>query len=325
MKTHRILTITTVTAILGACGGKAASNGEGGGVHTGLPGQKSLASLTPAEEEQLCRTTFDAMVATTSDPEMRRGLCVAFGGSLAGSKEACEVVAVQCDEEDTETDESSEDVECDTGRLAGCEATVSEYEACQSEILEWLNSLRDTTCDDIQWSTSNTPEGTADVMPACAALEEKCPSLAADEAASDDDWLADECSLELEVSGAYEGPIEVTGCGYGSADRPDAVSISFFTQHEPPLFFDFTLTTMSPGEIAASVPVSVAANPYDTPSWRMPEGSCVADVTAEACNTDDGNGVRYLVEAQCQGAAPAVGGGESLTFAPFSFRSPCTE
>lgn len=163
--------------VLTGCGGDG-----GGGLDTGIEGDRQLDDLSDEEAQQACRE-LESYLLTSIDPdEIQRATCTATGiaseNTVPGT--TCEAVVDDCTAEPA--DPLDLDFDCDSATadpLSTCQATVAELEACITEMTGNLDAtFSELTCDiadDPDWSTQ-LEEITADLQsPSCEQLEDDCP------------------------------------------------------------------------------------------------------------------------------------------------------
>jgi|GEM_PF-3038996 len=181
----RLLAATTLFACFT---GAACGDDSGGGSGTpAAPFESQEADdqvasvLTPADQTAFCQELLTYYQSEISDADMVKVGCyflaIAFTGGDAGQ---CRETAEAC-VADPESVSSDSDVDCDTTRLADCTATVAELEGCYTDIATKLKGLASS----VSCSMSASQLAAVDEKPAsCAVVEQKCPKLFADEAAT---------------------------------------------------------------------------------------------------------------------------------------------
>ena len=189
--------------LAGACGGDDES---GNRVTTGLPANEKLSTLDDSDAQQLCTSLADSFNNMLSDSDRKRISCtvaalpssisVTASGEIKGDVAGCKQLVSKCmNGESVGTGEpafevgeefidasSCSDPHASEG-LAGCEASVSEFESCASAMLETLSdrfaiidcaSLSDPK--QLQ-NMSSSEDLTLEAQPACEPLSTKCPGI----------------------------------------------------------------------------------------------------------------------------------------------------
>ncbi|WP_437287982.1 hypothetical protein [Sorangium sp. So ce406] len=134
--------------------------GNGGETGSELDG-KQLGALTAEESEEVCHDVGAQAEALSKEDrcEIEGALASAFGMECETAKQEC----ISAPEEPEESAES----ECEGLGFAGCTATVAEFKACTTAMIDTLAAI---TCE----------SAFADILqkPAeCVALEKKCPGF----------------------------------------------------------------------------------------------------------------------------------------------------
>ncbi|HET8937866.1 MAG TPA: hypothetical protein VFN67_30690 [Polyangiales bacterium] len=179
-----------------ACGG---SNGTSG-VVTGLPSEQKLSTLSDAEVQQACRSLDEGSQVVIPNSSFFRVACLATGvqagftetsSGLSLDTGKCQSALDACVKELTTQSEGDVDVkvagvddneeDCSDARsadVAGCEATVGEYETCYNLVLNALQrKMSEFTCQNAETVYSSTYDRSfhPEEIPQCQALMEKCP------------------------------------------------------------------------------------------------------------------------------------------------------
>lgn len=201
--------IALVLGVSGACGsdsGGSSGTGNGGGgggevtFGTGLPTDKTLSSLSNEDIQSACQQLNDS-AATAFPPSVQvhascfgqalsQAFTISADGSMASFDVAkCQMLTDACEADpesagvsvDDMPEEASIDcIDADTEELAGCDATVGEYESCLNKVLAAAKDLfASLTCDNGQRLIENdgVEEINALEIPECASLMNKCPDL----------------------------------------------------------------------------------------------------------------------------------------------------
>jgi hypothetical protein len=191
--------------LLAACGGDDDGDGGGGGVSTGLPKDEKLSTLDADDSEKLCTNLAESFNDVLSDADKKRINCVVLAlplsitigndGKIAGDIPKCKDLVMKCSNgESISTQPPAIDVDqvfidensCTDGssseQLAGCDATVAEFESCASAMKKALSKRFDIiTCDalsDIEGLMKMSADDIElDNQPECKSLVEKCPDI----------------------------------------------------------------------------------------------------------------------------------------------------
>lgn len=177
-----------------ACGGDDDSNG--GGTVTGLPSQQKLSTLSDADVKKACQSVNDRAATVFTTEALARAFCVPFGVQEAVSYANDEVVidvnkcqefvdtCVSSAEEEADPNEPTGGDVNDCGEasaedLAGCDATVAEYEACIDKVFsETKRRLSELTCQNAEEISSEeyqNDELDPAKIPECQTVMAKCP------------------------------------------------------------------------------------------------------------------------------------------------------
>ena len=170
------------------------------GVSTGLPSQQRLSSFDDADAKTACEALNEGATTIISDRELIRSQCAALAirTSAKLDREAaqftldvasCERAARDCEAKPTTfgiTAEGGRDQDdCDKARanaqVQACEATVSEYEACVSQVLsEAKRTLANVSCANGRALLENDGRETKldpGSITACEPFLSKCPDV----------------------------------------------------------------------------------------------------------------------------------------------------
>lgn len=181
-----------------SCGDSGSGDDSGVNVYTGFPAEKKLSSFDDEDAKAACRSLSAGTRDLIADSELLRASCVAW--AIDGTAQvnadktevtldvaACNSAARQCqaNPESAGIDEQEEEDDCDSAvanaQIMQCEATVSEYEACVSKILEQAKQgLASTTCENAE--TLIETDGAAirpapEKIPECKIFQDKCPTV----------------------------------------------------------------------------------------------------------------------------------------------------
>lgn len=192
----RLFLHTIALGLLTACGGSSGNSG----VVTGLPAEQKLSTLSDAEVQQACRSLDEGSRSVIPDSAFMRVACLP-SGVQAGFTETssgvsldmakCQSALDACVMELTKQSEGpvavkvpgleDDDDSCSDARatdVAGCDATVGEYETCYNLVLnEMQRKMAEFTCQNAETVYSSTYDRSfhPEQIPQCQALMEKCP------------------------------------------------------------------------------------------------------------------------------------------------------
>ena len=192
----RLFLQTIVLGWMTACGGDSGTSG----VVTGLPSEQKLSTLSDAEVQQACRSLDEGSRTVIPESMFFRVACLATAAS-AGFTETSSGVTVDttkcqsaldaCVMELTKQSEGpvgvtipgleEDEEDCSDARstdVAGCEATVGEYETCYNLVLnEMRQKMGEFTCQNAMTVYSSTYDRSfhPEEIPQCQTLREKCP------------------------------------------------------------------------------------------------------------------------------------------------------
>jgi hypothetical protein len=152
-----------LAAVLLAFGSNGCGSDASGGAGSGDQGKK-LSDLTPAEEQELCLSTFDDFQALSA------GSCT-LNGLDAPTKADCEMTRTECNQGAMQTGAMAACTPTDASPLpdfSECTSIrVSQVESCLTEARAYFSTL---SCD----AVGQTPP----MAPSClATLEQGCPAL----------------------------------------------------------------------------------------------------------------------------------------------------
>jgi hypothetical protein len=181
-----------VAGWLGGDGGRSGASGASGtggtggtvAVMTGLPPAKVLSEITAAEGQTLCNSLVQSTQSVFANGQLERFTCTI--GSLSTSirqnasgmqeldRAACEQFVSSCIAEG-ETTTQNNCAEADLSMaFTGCEATVSELQACLGATLAAMRALiQQVTCS-AQLSDLMMSSGLVEPL-ACETFDMKCP------------------------------------------------------------------------------------------------------------------------------------------------------
>jgi hypothetical protein len=173
---------------LGACG----DDGPGR-LSTGVDGSKPLGTVTPAEADQICKSSQTWITKAVAEDKQRQLACrlgglfaaaagVGLGGGTGGMSDAqlqatCKTASDQClmAAPTAPTTPAS----CQSFP-AGCMATVAEYEACLNDIPPAVDMTLTAlpTCDKVTTLGLLSLAGLANSLPAtCRTFQTKCSAV----------------------------------------------------------------------------------------------------------------------------------------------------
>lgn len=139
--------------------------GNGGETGSELDG-KQLGALTAEESEEVCHDVGGQAEALSKEDrcELEGVLASAFGME-------CETARQECISAPEEPEESEESESCEALGFAGCTATVAEFKACATAMVDTVAAI---TCESTFADILQKPAE-------CVALEKKCPGFFEDE------------------------------------------------------------------------------------------------------------------------------------------------
>jgi hypothetical protein len=191
-----------------ACG----DDDDGAAISTGLPKAAKLSSLDDEDAQRACESVAESFSAAISSADVERAACTltAISLSIAASDEepsgdvaGCKELAAMCVKGEEISDdpvmielgpdgESCEDARVDA-EIAGCDATVADYERCISAFVSaYKRRLAAVSCSglaDVEKLREDLSEPVRrSALAACDALVTKCPdvSLGGDEDSLDE-------------------------------------------------------------------------------------------------------------------------------------------
>lgn len=159
MARMKLLGLVMAGLALVACGDDEAGNGGESG--SGLDG-KQLGALTAEETATVCR---DASGKATELSKEDTCELVGVTASIFGIE--CETAKQECISDPEEPEQPEDLGSCDELKFTGCTATVAEFKACTTAMVDAIAAL---TCESTLADFAQTPA-------ACTALQEKCPEL----------------------------------------------------------------------------------------------------------------------------------------------------
>jgi hypothetical protein len=198
--------IRTWTAV-SVCALSLIACGDDGGNHvsSGLPANEKLSSLDTGDAQQLCKSLASSFNNVVSDSDRKRIACTVLAlplsvkesstGQIQADVPKCKSLVTRCLNGETISteepafevaDEFIDEASCTDAKasenLAGCEASVSEFETCANAILGALSGKFDIiSCDSL-----SDPEGIMEMStddlelashPECKQLNSKCPNI----------------------------------------------------------------------------------------------------------------------------------------------------
>jgi hypothetical protein len=195
---------TLVTALLCialsaviACG----DDDDGAAISTGLPKSSKLSSLDDADAQKACEGVAKSFSSAISPSEVERVSCTltaislsvdASGDEPSGDVAGCKELTAMCVKGDEISDDpvvidigpdgdSCEDASVDSD-IAGCDATVAEYERCISSfVAAYKKKLAAISCNGLadleQLQEDLNEELVPSDLPGCDAFITKCPDV----------------------------------------------------------------------------------------------------------------------------------------------------
>jgi len=181
-------------AIVGiGCGSSGSGSKGGGNFSTSVPGNKSIASLTPSEQGQLCHD-FDQWSQTSLQPTLCKTdavLAAAFGAAFDSSLTDAQL-QMSCTQAYNEC--LTSDQSADAGATSSCQMGVSDP-TCTATVSEITACLNDQTAAIAQASSalpscgsltraslnaaagSDADAGASEEPASCKTVDTKCPSF----------------------------------------------------------------------------------------------------------------------------------------------------
>jgi hypothetical protein len=193
------LALALASLLLTACGGS--DGGSGGTVDTGLPENQKLSSLNDADVQKACTSWSASFSATFSASELQRVQCTADALAASAPSQAdqatldvdkCNTLVAACvkqvasNQDSTLSAELVDENECKSSQaddsLKACDATVAEYEACASAVIDEIKQrLSQVQCSAGATLDDNAETGLLDFdvsdLPACKTFRTKCPDV----------------------------------------------------------------------------------------------------------------------------------------------------
>lgn len=160
MTRMKLLGLLMAGLALVACGDDEV--GDGGETGSELDG-KQLGALTAEESEEVCQDVGGQARALSKEDKCE---LAGVAASIFGME--CETAKQECMSAPEEPEEPGS---CDALGFAGCTATVAEFKACTTAMVDAVAAM---TCESTIADFMQKPA-------ACAALEEKCPGFFEDE------------------------------------------------------------------------------------------------------------------------------------------------
>ena len=138
---------------------------------------KTLATLSPADYQAMCVSVLDYAQDAFELVCLSEGLAAKF--QPGASEQACQTAVASCQAEYAAKPPNCE--LADTKALAGCAATVGEYEACLNDMLAMMDKVQGRMSCSISMSDMQQLAVEMQNMqtqpPSCQAVGAKCPGL----------------------------------------------------------------------------------------------------------------------------------------------------
>ncbi|MEY4577355.1 MAG: hypothetical protein RL701_2058 [Pseudomonadota bacterium] len=154
-------------------------------ISTGLPASQQLSTLDDHAVQDACRSIQTGIMDLISTSELTRAECAsnAIADASTGAVAECEQQTAACAADPkahgvtpatlAEAQEGCSSASADT--LAGCEATVSEYEACVNRlVLALRDRLHQVTCQ-VAANRAQSGAFAATSIPECKTFLTQCP------------------------------------------------------------------------------------------------------------------------------------------------------
>lgn len=192
MRKLGIVSTLVLGVVVAGCGGGSS------GFSTGVPGNKPLGTLTPAEAKTLCMNALNYLQKQLTSGNFREQQCRAIGVGFASLgltstttdqavQQACTAGYALCQTSLTADggitfDNDGGTDSCSTTDIPPtCTATASQYEACVNESFSAANNIY-PPCNQLTVAKAQmllaTDGGTVNTSgPACTAFEAACPGL----------------------------------------------------------------------------------------------------------------------------------------------------
>jgi hypothetical protein len=172
----------------------------GANVYTGLPMEQTLASFDDDDAKAACEAIHVAAVELIPDRELVRSQCAAHAinstrdydrekGQVSVDVAMCDAFAAKCEADPASYSVTTEDARGDgdcsravaNQHIQSCEATVAEYEACLSKILDQTKrALASITCENGK-ALSESDGAELRIEPekieACKLFLDECPDV----------------------------------------------------------------------------------------------------------------------------------------------------
>lgn len=163
-----------LASVLGSAAALGCGDDDGGGGGSGVPGSKKVNELSAAEFKSVCEDF--AKKFESVDEAANEAVCTAAGLAAEATDEAtCTEARDEClgdlepEEDPLDCDEPPE------GMMDDCDATVAEFNACVSAIVDafedWAGEI---TCESDLSELEDLENSGPDEPPACAKLDESC-------------------------------------------------------------------------------------------------------------------------------------------------------
>ena len=174
-------------------GGDGSSGGDTTSVDTGLTPSAKLSSLDDDDARQACMNTAHTFNTVLPDAKWEEVGCTLVGITYGGSVSECESLTSKCVQgepidgkvvriETEIADESSCEHASASKRFGDCEATVADYESCESKLASEIKKrFTSVSCDAVKDVEAFQKRLRASVdlskSPECEELRSKCPNL----------------------------------------------------------------------------------------------------------------------------------------------------
>jgi hypothetical protein len=183
--------IAIALGLAAACGGDDGSTG----ISTGFPSEQKLSTLTDEETQQACRSVNEDARSVITPTVYTRAACVplALPASAMETASGVKVDVAKCQasvdmcvakntaqtEKNLKDDAEEECSQASAEDLAGCDATIGEWEACMNGLLDQMQRLfAEMNCQNADKLTDENYKfelPNPDNIPQCQSIIAKCP------------------------------------------------------------------------------------------------------------------------------------------------------
>lgn len=173
--------------LLAAIALSASACNDGGGLHSGVAGDKALEDLSSKEIQKICDAA-NAFIDAALPPDLIARAACSQQALQSGDLETCQATMQLCLDALADAGTSASfsvglpqqlgDLQCFTStELASCKASVAELEGClQNTFAAQSRALHAASCEALAGERVHVVDSAS--SPVCAALNKKCPGLA---------------------------------------------------------------------------------------------------------------------------------------------------